>query len=423
MTSTITRILTKPALIWFISALFYLYENLLQGSQSIIVPELMRDFSLTAQSLSTKLGTSFLIAYSLSQIIVGVLLDKYSTKILLTIAVSMCATATYIYANTQNIEYAMISRIFIGIGASFAALSSFKVSSNWFEHKQFSLLTGLLLSIGMLGAFSSAPLLYMVTKYGWRISFEYISYVGAILAVITFFFIKDNPKKQSEHRKKTFKNIASEIKKIIVDPQVWIIALYGLLMFAPFLILSNLWGPTILNKFYNLSREASANVFSLVFIGFIIGAPLFGWFSNYINKRKTPLFISSIGNGITIILLIYYPVQNIVYISSLVFLLGFFTSAFLPSFSIMKEISRPNITSTSLGFMNTLNTIGGATFLHFSGVILDYLWQNNFEHGIRSYSISNYQTAFAIMPILYIAALSLLYKVQETNCKCIHTDS
>jgi sugar phosphate permease len=420
MKGTIQRLFTKPIFIWFIASLFYFYENLLQASQSVILPELMRDFNLTAHSLSTKLGASFLIAYSISQFIIGILLDKYSTKVLLTIAISICAIATYAYANTQNIDYAMASRIFIGIGAAFAALSSLKVSANWFEHKRFALLTGLLLSIGMLGALGEAPLLYNVTKYGWRVSFEYISYLGIILAVITFAFIKDNPQKQLLNTQKTFRTIFGEIKKIIMDTQVWAVALYGMLMFTPFLILSNLWGPTILNKFYNLSRETSANIFGLIFIGFIIGAPLFGWFSDYLNKRKLPLFISTIGSGVTILLVIYNPIQNIIYLSSLIFLLGFFTSGFLPSFSIMKEVSRPNITTTSLGFMNTLNMLGGAIFMHFSGIILDLLWQNSFENGIRVYSISNYQTAFAILPILYAIALVLLCTIKETHCKCQH---
>ncbi|MBT4922036.1 MAG: MFS transporter, partial [Rickettsiales bacterium] len=138
MKGTIQRLFTKPIFIWFIASLFYFYENLLQASQSVILPELMRDFNLTAHSLSTKLGASFLIAYSISQFIIGILLDKYSTKVLLTIAISICAIATYAYANTQNIDYAMASRIFIGIGAAFAALSSLKVSANWFEHKRFA---------------------------------------------------------------------------------------------------------------------------------------------------------------------------------------------------------------------------------------------------------------------------------------------
>lgn len=418
MKSTALRFFTKPAFIWFIASLFYFYENLLQASQSVIVPELMRDFNLTAHSLSTKLGASFLIAYSISQFVIGILLDKYSTRVLLTVAVSLCAIATYGYANTQNIDCAMANRILIGIGAAFAALSSLKVSADWFEHKRFALLTGIMLSIGMLGALGEAPLLYSVTKYGWRSSFEYISYMGIILAILTFVFVKDNPKKQLPDTKKTFKNIFSELKKIIVDSQVWVIALYGMLMFTPFLILTNLWGPTILNKFYHLSREASANTFGLIFIGFMVGGPFFGFVSDRLKKRKLPLFISTIGSGLAVSLVIYYPIANIIYVSSLIFLIGFFTSGFLPSFSIMKEVTRPNITSTAMGFMNTINMLGAPILMHFSGMLLDQLWQNTFENGIRVYSLDNYQTAFAILPILYIVALILLCIIKETNCKC-----
>lgn len=423
MKNTTKKSMTKPIIIWLIASLFYFYENFLQASQSVILPELMKDFNLTAHSLATTLGSSFLVVYSLAQFGIGILLDRYSTKILLTMAIAICAVATYTYSNATNIDCATMSRTFIGVGAAFAALSSLKVSSHWFKHERFALLTGLLLSIGMLGSLcSGAPLLYSVTKYGWRSSYEYVSYIGIVLAVVTFIFVKDNPHGPIPDEKTSFSNIFADIKKLIVKPQVWSVATYGMLMFTPFLILTNLWGPTIVSNFYNLSRETSAGVFGLVFIGFIIGAPLFGWLSDHAKKRKLPLFISTIGAGISMLLVVYNPVQNILYVSALIFLLGFFTGGFLPSFSIMKEISKPSITTASMGFMNTLNMLGGAIFMPFAGMILDNLWQNTFENGVRIYSVSNYQTAFAILPVLYLSALILLCIIKETNCKCLYSE-
>ena len=89
---------------------FYLYENLLQVSQSIIVPELMQTFGLNAHGLSLYLGSTFLISYSASQFPVGFILDRYSTRIILPFATLICASSCYFYAEAQsfNLPYFVV---------------------------------------------------------------------------------------------------------------------------------------------------------------------------------------------------------------------------------------------------------------------------------------------------------------------------
>jgi hypothetical protein len=114
--------------------------------------------------------------------------------------------------------------------------------------------------------------------------------------------------------------------------------------------------------------------------------------------------------------ILYVPIPAPLYISSLMLLLGFFTSAFLPAFSIMKEMNPVDMTASALGFMNTLNSLGGPILIAITGLILDKLWDGAIIDGIRVYTSSHFITTFSLLPLLYLLAVLLLCIIQETYC-------
>lgn len=406
---------TKAVLVWALATLFYLYENLLQVSQGVMVPELMRAFHLSAQQLSSQLGATFLLAYSIAQFPIGILLDRYSTRLLLTVASGLCTISCYVYANAQVSSWAVASRFCMGIGAAFAALSCLKLASGWFQHRQFALLTGLMLSIGLSGSIlGEAPLLQLVNSYGWRASLVMVAHVGACITLLIALGVHDNPHYVKERSNR--QQLLSSLKQLLQKKSIWAIALYGMFMFAPFLIFSNLWGPIFIEKTYHLSRETATVAFEMIFLGFIIGAPFFGWYSDYSQRRKRPLYIGAIGALAIMSSILYVVIPHPVYISILMLLLGFFTSAFLPAFSIMKEMNPTDMTTSALGFMNTLNSLGGPILIAATGFLLDTLWDGTLVNGIRVYDSAQFISAFSLLPLLYLLAILLLSTIEETHC-------
>lgn len=406
--------------VWMLATTFYLYENLLQMSQGVIVSQLMHDFNISAQSISMTIGSMFLISYSLAQFPIGIMLDRYKTKYLLTFAAAICSLSCYGYAESSLLIQASFFRFTMGFGAAFAALSCFKIAANFFSHKKFALLTGIMLSMGMLGAIlAESLLLKLVNNYSWRQALVYIAYAGFVLTVLLFLFIKEKPKRINN--KITFKQLLPEIKTIIQTRQSWLIAAYGMLMFSPFLLLSNLWGPLFLKQSYFLSTESAASACEYMFIGFIIGAPFFGFFSDKILSRKIPLYIANYGCLATILALLYWQLKELNYVYIIMFALGFFTSGFLPAFTLMKEIHSKHVTTTALGFMNTLNMLAAPILITFTGVILDNIWQGEVIGGTRVYSVINFKTAFILLPISYIISLFILTMIKETKCQMIST--
>ncbi|KKL20276.1 hypothetical protein LCGC14_2457090 [marine sediment metagenome] len=75
--------------IWGLCAIFYFYEFVLRVSPSVMVDDLMNSFGITASAVG--LLTSFYIySYAPMQVPVGMLMDHFGVKKVLSIASLVC---------------------------------------------------------------------------------------------------------------------------------------------------------------------------------------------------------------------------------------------------------------------------------------------------------------------------------------------
>jgi MFS family permease len=406
-----------PWIMWGLGALFYCYEVFLQASPSVMVPDLMKAFNVGAARLG-HLAAFYFYAYAAMQIPVGVTIDRYGPRRLLTIATLTCALGAFIFSTATVLTQAEVGRLFIGFGAAFAAIGCMKLTAVWFPLNRFALLVGLMMMMGMAGAIGSeAPLALMIEALGWRHSMLTMAILGGILAVMIWFFVRDKPTEEAhaplESKQDTLIN---GLKRLIINKQVWLVAIYGGLMFAPTSAFAMLWGVPFIMEKYHIFRPQAAWIISFTFMGWIVGSPLLGWFSDKIQRRLPTLYLSAIGTFFALVLIIYWT-SPIWYSYILMFSFGFFSSGFLPSFSIIREINPPNISATALGYMNMINMIGGALLQPLIGWFLDLRWKGQLADGSPVYDIADYHQALAVLPVLCFLALIVLFFIKETYCQ------
>lgn len=416
-------------IIWSLSCLFYFYEFLLQVSPGIMQTELIQAFNISAQGFGL-FGGVYFYSYAGMQVPAGILLDKFGPHKLITMATLICALATLAFAHTNNFTMALIARFCIGFGSAFAVIGTMKFAANWFPAKRFALLTGIMVAIGMSGAIGGEkPLATFIHTYGWRHSFSLLGICGVFLAAALFFIGKDSPSNQTtSNEKSSFISSALEsmagLKKVIVNLQVWLVALYGGLVFMATPVFCGLWGVPFLITKYHIHPEKAASLASMVFVGWIIGSPAWGLISDKMSRRKTPMVIGSIVAFICLSAVIYLKFDSLKVVSSLLFLFGLFSAGFLPAFSIIKEISCQKNCATALSFMQMMNMVGVAISQPLIGVLLDkyYLAEHSLNLMNASeiiYSISHHTKAISILPAGMLIAILLLPFIKETYCKPI----
>ncbi len=407
-------------LYWILGALFYCYEYFLQVSPSVMVPDLMRSFHIGGAALGN-LTAFYFYAYASMQVPAGILLDRLGPRRLLTIAVLFCAVGAVIFGNAHSFPVGCLGRFLIGLGSAFAAIGTLHIAATWLPLNRFALLTGVLLTMGMMGAIGAqAPLSIMVQHFGWRHAMLFFGVTGIGLSVLIYSVVRDREMPGLKSKSQQL-GIAQGLGLVIKNTQTWLTSMYGALMFLPTIAFGSLWGVPFLMQFYGISRTHAASLVSLLFIGWAIGAPLWGWFSDRIGRRKTPLYIGSIGTLISLSAVLYVPFEYDVISLPLLFLFGFFSSAFLPAFSIVREINPIQTNATALGFLNMLNMSGAAIAPPFIGWLLDSNWQGAMHNGARIYDIHNFHLALMALPICVGISLFILPFIKETYCRRVET--
>jgi MFS family permease len=415
----------SPWIIWGLGCLFYFYECLLQVSPSVMSTELMRDFAVTSQTLGILAGIYF-YSYAIMQLPAGMLLDYFGPKRLLTIATFICAISTIAFAMTDSFYFACLARLMIGVGSAFAAVGTMKLAANWFSSERFALLTGIMVTIGMLGAIGGeAPLALLIDNYDWQKALIIMGIIGIVLALFILFIAKDGPEVSTSPSKKrtssTEENepVLSGLIRLFKHKQLWLVAIYGGLMFMWTPVFCGLWGVPFLMSKLAIDKAVAANYISLVFVGWAIASPLWGVFSNRIGRRKPSLYIGSIGALICALLFIYAPIDSHSLIEVLLLFFGIFSAGFLPAFAIAREICCPKQVATGLSFMNMMNMIGISLAQPLIGFILDVSWQGELSGTVRVYPMSAYYNALSLLPIGLLISIIILPKIKETYCESI----
>lgn len=405
--------------VWSISVLFVFYKYILEVSPSIMTKELMTDLHIDAALLG-HVAASYYYAYTLMQIPVGLLIDKFGPRKVTTIGVLICSFGAYLFSISDSVIVSSGSRFLMGIGATFAVLNTLKISSNWFPASRFALLTGLMLTLGTLGAvFGQAPLSIFMQTYDWRPAIATLAFIGFIFALIFFFCVRDKPPHIAydvtpETKKKVPLHLA--LLHTIQKPQTWILSIFSGLAFAPVLAFGGLWGVSFLQTKYSFSHDIAAFLTSLIFIGFALGAPLFGWFSTRIGVRKPVMVWGTVIAFFLLILVLYVPVRSEFLMGVILFLFGFSISAFLLSFTVIHEINIPLMTASAIGIMNTLNGLFGALTDPLVGFFLDLGLGRSAHHG-NTFTALDYEISLSFLPAYLIICLILLIFVKETYCK------
>ena len=73
-------------LIWGLAAFFFLYEFFLRTFIGSVAHQVIHDLRLNAETFAI-LGSAYYIAYGVMQVPVGILVDKFGVKLIMTFAI------------------------------------------------------------------------------------------------------------------------------------------------------------------------------------------------------------------------------------------------------------------------------------------------------------------------------------------------
>lgn len=418
-------------LICGLGALYYSYEYLLRISPSVMEPALREHFNLSATGFGL-LSAFYYYAYVPLQIPVGVLLDRYGPRVLLTLACMVCVVGTFIFCGTQLFWVAAVGRFLVGFGSAFAFVGVLKLATIWLPEDKLAMVSGMASALGTIGAMLGDNLLgYMVIKLGWRETVNYTAIFGIGLIFVLWFGIRDRHRNQRQSGTvENFRQSMTDLGIIARNRQIWINGMYGCLVYLPATVFAELWGIPYLKNAHGLSLEAADLANSLLFLGFTIGAPLFGLLSDKLKRRKLPMVIGAVGAAIVMMMVLYMPGLTEIGIDVLMFVLGLLYSAQCIVFAVGRELSPNEAAGTAIAMTNMIVMLGAMFLQPLVGRLLDFsLSVHTHAAGLDAlstdklaqlYTASDYQFALSIIPLGIVLAAILTFFLDETHADANH---
>jgi MFS family permease len=401
------------------ASLFFFYEFVQMMMFNAINPSLMQTFHVSASAVG-KISSSYFYANVLFMFPAGILLDRYSTKRLILIAMVLCLGGTLLFSFSSSVSSAMLFRFLTGVGGSFPFLACLRLASRWFPARRLALVSGVVVTVAMLGGVAGqTPMTFLVHLFGWRHALQCDALLGVVFSIIIFFKVHDFPKGSAQQKTNTSTafDLRAVLKDAIFNKQNWLFGLYTSLLNLPIMLLGAIWGSLYLVQIFHLSKTQASLVTSMLFFGTIVGAPLFGWLSDRIGRRILPMWICGLLSLGVIFIVMYVTSLSFSELILFFFLLGFVTSAQVISYPAIAESNPGRSAASALGLASVLIMLAPAIFQPVFGQLMDWHWNGLRHHGVAQYSLANFHVALWIFPVAFVLAVVLVLLAKETFCR------
>ncbi|MCP4180021.1 MAG: MFS transporter [bacterium] len=412
----------KAWIIWGTATLlvaFQLFINILFG---MATKEISMSYSISVNDVS-KVIAVYTLVYACMQIPAGLILDKFSVKYVLFISAILITAPLFLLGTAHSLSMAYLAAVIMGIGSSSSFVGTIILISRWFPPKMFSVATGLTSGgNGLIAALIGFLIVSIIPSFGIANSQVIISgFIGIIITIMILLLVKDYPKgTKVEPTPENKKNIWKGIYVAICNRQIVLSALMTALVYGSMLAFYTFWNIQY-QQLYGLSAKTTSLISIVCLAGIAIGAPLSGWISEKIGKRKPVAYGICIGLFICLIIVLQPVDLSTPVVFVVMFFLGLFSNNVSIGFSLIKENSDPHYVGTAIAFANTILFLGMSLLNVVPGALMPYFYKNH-HLLITSYITKNLSAMsmahYSFLAAVVIAFICLIF-IKETNCKPI----
>jgi predicted MFS family arabinose efflux permease len=267
--------------------------QLQRSAGATLTPVLAADVGLGPEALAQVISAMFL-AMGLSQIPIGVLLDRFGPRVTIPCMASLAALGCILFALADGFYGLALSRMCIGVGLSATVMGSYLLVIRWAPREKFSTYSGIILFIGGLGGiFATTPLTLLFNAVGWRATFAGLGVLILCGAVLSFLIVRDAPPESvRKGDAPDLWTVFLQLRAVAAFRHLWPLMAVGLILYTPQQILLGLWAGPFLEDIFALDAVARSHVLLAMSCGISIGMLLIGSIERLFGSRKV-LVISS----------------------------------------------------------------------------------------------------------------------------------
>jgi MFS family permease len=398
---------------WLLPLSFFAFQFILRVCTAVFMQDIMHKFHINALSYGI-LASFYYVGYAGLQIPLGMLLDKYNPRYVISGSIFICAIGAFLFASTDNWYVLLMSRFLIGAGSAIAFLGTAKIIRLCFKREHYSIMVGFSFTIGLIGAiFGGKPLAIVTENYGWEQVTLMLSVITFAIAALILLCMRLN--------NYDYKNIEQsspllpQIMSILKNKKLLLIGLCGGLMVGSLEGFADVWGVTYLTQIYDIPKKEASYAVSLIFFGMCVGGPLLSFLGERFKSNYFLTLFCAIVMSILFILLIYGKKIEFNMLQIMFFFVGILCCYQVVIFTIVSELVPPNLIGIATAITNTINMAFGIAFHSSIGYMMDLYWTGKMIDGVKIYEKIAFNYALSVIPIAALLGFIGLIFTKNNN--------
>lgn len=403
----------SPATVWIVwsaVALFVIFQSASQTLFAEIEAGLTASLRLT-EAQSAPLASVLPLTMALWMLPVGILLDRLNTKWVVTLALLSMSAGMFVLAAASNAFVAGLAFVLIGSGSAFAFVSAGLICRLWFSASLFAFAFGLIDFVASVlgGAVIPTGLAALENRVDWRTTTALVGGAGLVICLFNFAVTRRPDGEASAGAKPVSESPWRSLRTVLGTPQVWACGFLEGALLGTVFAFGTLWDITYQKKVWGHDLYAANQINSYILIGFGVGAPLWGWFSDRIGLRKRPIQVASFVAFAALGGALWggWPLW-VVSIAFAIF--GFSAGVTMLNYPLVCENTPTRVHSLAMAFVNMSGFVSVTLLIQAPAWILSALGPATPE---------NIHLALSIFPatIFLSAFLNSTFFIRETHCR------
>lgn len=295
-------------LAWLVGVpgIVYLLSQMLRNSVAVVERELEAEFAVGATMIGTLTGALFL-AYAVSQVPLGVLIDRLGPRRTLGLGAALMVAGTVGFGIASSPWELVAARVLMGVGAApiFAAIMS--VVADAVPAQRFSTWSGVVTGIGRSGVIlAAAPLAALVAWLDWRGAFLLLAVLMG-LGGFAMLRVLRGTREQPDEAASDWAAILQGLRSALGAPGMWsLIAFQTAVTGAAFTLLAG-WGVAWLRS-GGLDQASASTAMTVCALIYALGAPAWGSVPHWAGGERLP----SVIGGATLAVLLALPALGLI---------------------------------------------------------------------------------------------------------------
>jgi sugar phosphate permease len=234
-------------------------------------------------------ATAFYAGYVACNAVGGIASDKIGGRLMLAVSMLVLGFCTFLFSFTTNLAFGLIVQAIMGLAAGVDYSSCVKLIVTWFDRRSRGTAMGLLLIASSLAVTATNAIVpSLAASIGWQGVYRLLGCVSAIIGVIAYMFLRDNPgQSDAPPRSKVALGALLANRDVILLGLTGFGAFWGTWGFV-------FWANALMIKGRGFSAVDAGIVVSLIGVAAIVGKPAIGFLSDLTGGRRKWLTVGSL---------------------------------------------------------------------------------------------------------------------------------